>query len=183
MKEKDKKLINFLARENHWTPFGHCSLQFRIKAPIFVARQLAKHQVGLVWNEVSRRYVDSEPEFYFPEKWRKKNPDKKQGSYEDEFVDLTFSEECQPKSVVNICANMYNALLAMGVCAEQARMLLPQNMYTEWYWSGTLFAFARVCRLRTKKDTQKETRDIADQIYNLTEQHFPVSWKALMCKD
>jgi len=81
LKEGDKKIINFLARENHWTPFGHCSLQFRIKAPIFVARQLGKHQVGLVWNEVSRRYVDSEPEFYFPEKWRKKNPDKKQGSY------------------------------------------------------------------------------------------------------
>ncbi len=183
LKEKDVKLINFLARENHWTPFGHCSLQFRIKAPIFVARQLAKHQVGLVWNEVSRRYVDSEPEFYFPEKWRKKNPDKKQGSYEDEFVDMTFGEENNPQSVIKACANMYNALLAMGTCAEQARMILPQNMYTEWYWSGTLFAFARVCRLRIKKDTQKETRDIADQIYNLTEKHFPVSWKALMCKD
>ena len=183
LKQKDIKLINFLARENHWTPFGHCSLQFRIKAPIFVARQLAKHQVGLVWNEVSRRYVDSEPEFYFPEGWRKKNPDKKQGSYEDEFVDLTFGEQCSPKSVVQSCATMYNAMLAMGVCAEQARMILPQNMYTEWYWSGTLFAFARVCRLRTKKDTQKETRDIADQLYNLTEKHFPVSWKALMCKD
>jgi thymidylate synthase (FAD) len=183
LKQKDIGLINFLARENHWTPFGHCSLQFRIKAPIFVARQLAKHQVGLVWNEISRRYVDSEPEFYFPEKWRKKNPDKKQGSYEDEFVDFTFAEECQPKAVVNMCRELYNAMIDMNICAEQARIILPQNMYTEWYWSGTLFAFARVCRLRTKKDTQKETRDIADQIYNLTEEHFPVSWKALMCKD
>ena len=180
LKEKDAKLINFLARENHWTPFGHCSLQFRIKAPIFVARQLAKHQVGLVWNEVSRRYVDSEPEFYFPKKWRKKNPDKKQGSYESEFVPL---DQDNVKNVVKECANMYNSLLEKGVCAEQARIILPQNMYTEWYWSGTLFAFARVCRLRIKKDTQKETRDIADQIYNLTEEHFPVSWKALMCKD
>ena len=182
LKEKDKKLINFLARENHWTPFGHCSLQFRIKAPIFVARQLGKHQVGLVWNEISRRYVDSEPEFYFPEEWRKKNPDKKQGSYEDEFVNLTFAEECQPKAVVNMCRELYHAMIDMEVCAEQARMILPQNMYTEWYWSGTLFAFARVCRLRLKKDTQKETRDIADQINNLAEKHFPVSWKALMCK-
>jgi len=182
LKEGDKKLINFLARENHWTPFGHCSLQFRIKAPIFVARQLAKHQVGLVSNEISRRYVDSEPEFYFPEKWRKKNPDKKQGSYEDEFVDLKFAEECNIKSVVEICKNTYNAMLNMGVCAEQARMILPQNMYTEWYWSGTLFAFARVCRLRVKKDTQKETREIAEEISELVSKHFPVSWEALMCK-
>ena len=182
LSEKDKKLINFLARENHWTPFGHCSLQFRIKAPIFVARQLGKHQVGLTWNEVSRRYVDSEPEFYFPENWRKKNPDKKQGSYEDEFVNLKFAEECQPKAVVNMCRELYHAMIDMEICAEQARMILPQNMYTEWYWSGTLFAFARICRLRLKKDTQKETRDIADQINNLAEKHFPVSWKALMCK-
>lgn len=182
LKEGDKKLINFLARENHWTPFGHCSLQFRIKAPIFVARQLGKHQVGLVWNEISRRYVDSEPEFYFPEKWRKKNPDKKQGSYDDEFVDLKFAEECQPKAVVNMCRELYHAMIDMEVCAEQARMILPQNMYTEWYWSGTLFAFARVCRLRLKKDTQKETREIAEQIDALVEKQFPVSWKALMCK-
>ena len=183
LKEADKKLINFLARENHWTPFGHCFLQFRIKAPIFVARQLGKHQVGLTWNEISRRYVDNEPEFYFPEKWRKKNPDKKQGSYDDEFVELTFAEECQPKAVVNMCRELYNAMIGMQVCAEQARMILPQNMYTEWYWSGSLYAFARICSLRLKKDTQKETRDIADMIYKLAEKNFPVSWKALMCKE
>ena len=183
LKEADKKLINFLARENHWTPFGHCFLQFRIKAPIFVARQLGKHQVGLTWNEISRRYVDNEPEFYFPEKWRKKNPDKKQGSYDDEFVELTFAEECQPKAVVNMCRELYSAMIGMQVCAEQARMILPQNMYTEWYWSGSLYAFARICSLRLKKDTQKETRDIADMIYKLAEKNFPVSWKALMCKE
>lgn len=183
LKEADKKLINFLARENHWTPFGHCFLQFRIKAPIFVARQLGKHQVGLTWNEISRRYVDNEPEFYFPEKWRKKNPDKKQGSYDDEFVELKFAEECQPKAVVNMCRELYNAMIDMQVCAEQARMILPQNMYTEWYWSGSLYAFARICGLRLKKDTQKETRDIAEMIYKLAEKNFPVSWKALMCKE
>jgi len=183
LKETDKKLINFLARENHWTPFGHCFLQFRIKAPIFVARQLGKHQVGLTWNEISRRYVDNEPEFYFPEKWRKKNPDKKQGSYDDEFVELTFAEECQPKAVVNMCRELYNAMIGMQICAEQARMILPQNMYTEWYWSGSLYAFARICSLRLKKDTQKETRDIAAMIYKLAEKNFPVSWKALMCKE
>jgi thymidylate synthase (FAD) len=181
LKESDKKLINFLARENHWTPFGHCSLQVRVKAPIFVARQLAKHQIGLTWNEVSRRYVDSEPEFYFPENWRKKNPDKKQGSYEDEFVELDDSI-LQPKALIKTCKNVYNEMLKLGVCAEQARMILPQNMYTEWYWSGTLFAFARICRLRTKKDTQKETRDVANQIAKIAKEYFPVSWDALMCK-
>ena len=180
LKKSDEKLIQFLARENHWTPFGHCSLQFRIKAPIFVARQLGKHQVGLVWNEISRRYVDSEPEFYFPENWRKKNPDKKQGSYEDEFVNFKFAEECQPKAVVNMCRELYHAMIDMEVCAEQARMILPQNMYTEWYWSGTLFAFARVCRLRLKKDTQKETREIAEKISALALTHFPCAWNALL---
>jgi len=183
LKDKDKKLIRFLARENHWTPFGHCSLQFRIKAPIFVARQLGKHQVGLVWNEVSRRYVDSEPEFYFPEKWRKKNPDKKQGSYDDEFVDFKFAEECQPKAVVNMCRELYHAMIDMEVCAEQARMILPQNMYTEWIWSGSLFAFARVCKLRLKKDTQYETRYIANLISDLAKIHFPHSWEVLVDYD
>jgi len=183
LKNADEKLIKFLAKHNHWTPFGHCTLQFRIKAPIFVARQLGKHQVGLVWNEISRRYVDNEPEFYFPEKWRKKNPDKKQGSYENEFVDLTFARDCQPKALIELCKDTYNAMLEMEVCAEQARMILPQNMYTEWYWSGSLYAFARICGLRLKPDTQKETRDIANMINDLVAEKFPVSWRALMCKE
>lgn len=179
LKKGDEKLINFLAEHNHWSPFAHPQLQFRIKAPIFVARQLGKHQVGLVWNEISRRYVDSEPEFYFPDKWRKKNPDKKQGSMEDEFVDLNFAENCTVKSVVLNCLQLYTVMLEQGVCAEQARMVLPQNMYTEWYWTGSLYAFARVCGLRLKKDTQAETRLIAEQINQLVSSKFPVSWKAL----
>lgn len=177
LKHADERLIKFLAEHNHWTPFGHASLSFHIKAPIFVARQLVKHTVGLVWNEVSRRYVDSEPEFYFPEKWRKKNPDKKQGSYENEFVDLSFAEDLQVKNTIENTKELYNSLLKMGVCAEQARMVLPQNMLTEWYWSGSLYAFARVCNLRCKPDTQKETRDVADQISKFASIHFPVSWK------
>lgn len=179
LKKGDEKLINFLAEHNHWSPFAHPQLQFRIKAPIFVARQLGKHQVGLVWNEVSRRYVDSEPEFYFPEKWRKKNPDKKQGSMEDEFIDLNFAENCTVKSVVLNCLHLYTTMLEQGVCAEQARMVLPQNMYTEWYWTGSLFAFARICGLRLKSDTQAETRYIAQEINNAVSTVFPVSWKAL----
>ena len=180
LKKGDEKLINFLAEHNHWSPFAHPQLQFRIKAPIFVARQLGKHQVGLVWNEISRRYVDSEPEFYFPDKWRKKNPDKKQGSMEDEFVDLNFAENCTVKSVVLNCLHLYTVMLEQGVCAEQARMVLPQNMYTEWYWTGSLYAFARVCGLRLKKDTQAETRLIAEQINDFVAKMFPVSWKALI---
>ena len=176
IKKGDEKLINFLAEHNHWSPFAHPQLQFRIKAPIFVARQLGKHQIGLVWNEISRRYVDSEPEFYFPEKWRKKNPDKKQGSMEDEFVDF---DSNTVKNIIKSTMEMYNTLLEQGVCAEQARMVLPQNMYTEWYWTGSLYAFARVCGLRLKKDTQAETRLIAEQINQLVSSKFPVSWKAL----
>lgn len=179
LKLSDEKLIKYLATHNHWSPFAHPQIQLRVKAPIFVARQLAKHQIGLVWNEISRRYVDNPPEFYFPDKWRKKSPDKKQGSYEDEFVNLNFAEETQPKSVIAICQELYNAMIKMDVCAEQARMILPQNMYTEWYWTGSLYAFARVCSLRLKKDTQFETRLIAQQINNVIEPLFPISWKAL----
>lgn len=197
LKFSDEKLIAFLARENHWTPFGHASLSIHVKAPIFVARQLGKHQVGLVWNEVSRRYVDSPPEFYFPENWRRKNPDKKQGSYEDEFVEdinyvhphmgdikgnpvtITESVAKRTKFFTSQAVSVYTEMLEAGVCPEQARMILPQNMFTEWYWSGSLIAFARVCNLRLKKDTQKETRLIAEQIDSIASEHFPVSWKYL----
>ena len=176
----DERLIKFLATHNHWTPFGHTALSFHIKAPIFVARQLVKHTVGLVWNEVSRRYVDSTPEFYFPDKWRKRNEDKKQGSYEDQFVDEgEFNEISWPELICNDALNLYRAMLRAGVCAEQARMVLPQNTMTEWYWSGSMIAFARVCNLRCKKDTQLETRLIANQIDSLAKEVFPVSWRYL----
>jgi thymidylate synthase (FAD) len=178
-KKGDERLIAFLARENHWTPFGHASLCFHIKAPIFVARQLVKHSTGLVWNEVSRRYVDSEPEIYYPDNWRKRNEDKKQGSHEDQFVDVSFGDNCSIYASCEIAVATYKSLLAAGVCAEQARMVLPQNLMTEWYWSGSLFAFARVCNLRCKKDTQKETREVADQIDKIVKDHFPISWKYL----
>ena len=172
--EKDEKLIKFLAEHNHWSPFGHASLQFRIKAPIFVARQLVKHQVGLVWNEVSRRYVDDEPEFYIPTVWRKR-PHKsiKQGS-SDETVPYDIS------GTMKYVLQTYTNLLREDIAPEMARMVLPQNMYTEWFWSGTLYAFARVCNLRLKDDAQAETRDIAQQINNLTENLFPISWKYLV---
>jgi len=168
----DEKLISFLAKHNHWSPFAHCSLQFRIKAPIFVARQLVKHQVGLSWNEISRRYVDYEPEYYMPKNWRLRAEDKKQGS----------SSETIEYNIANTIKNAnttYNDMLAKGIAPELARMVLPQNMMTEWYWSGTLYAFARVCELRCAVDTQEETRTIADSIDQLCNEEFPYSWKYL----
>ena len=175
LKLGDEKLINYLAKHGHWTPFGHGGLQFHIKAPVFVARQLVKHQVGLVWNEVSRRYVDSEPEFYTPLVWRGAPDNKKQGS-SDIAIDIDPNEFM---GMMDSAKWMYEHLLEMGVCPEQARMVLPQAMMTEWYWSGTLMAFARVCNLRCKDDAQLETQMIANQIDKLTKDIFPVSWKAL----
>ena len=172
LKDKDKKLINYLAKHDHWSPFGHASLQFHIKAPIFVDRQLVKHQVGLVWNEVSRRYVDDEPEFYVPKKWRLKAEDKKQGS-SDETIKYELG------STIEFLKQTYNNMLKVNIAPELARMILPQNLYTEWYWSGTLIAFARVCNLRCKSDTQLETQQIANMIDSLSKENFPVSWKAL----
>jgi len=173
LKIGDEKLIKFLAKHNHWSPFGHASLQFHIKAPIFVARQLVKHQVGLVWNEVSRRYVDTEPEFYTPKYFRKKADNIKQGSDSEDTLSYIL------KPVIDYTLQCYKNMLKMGVCPEQARMVLPQNMYTEWYWSGSLAAFARVCNLRCKEDTQWETRQVANQISEQVHELFPISWEAL----
>ena len=170
--KQDAKLIHFLAKHNHWSPFGHASLQFRIKAPIFVARQLVKHQVGLVWNEVSRRYVDDEPEFYIPSEWRLKADDKKQGS-SDETIEYNLG------STLEFVKTTYQNMLKANIAPEMARMILPQNLYTEWYWSGSLMAFARVCNLRCKPDTQWETQQIANLIDIESKQHFPTSWRAL----
>ena len=151
---------------------------------MFVARQLVKHQIGLTWNEVSRRYVDDEPEFYMPWSWRANPENKKQGSSEIETVEWLLVNELAPTPAVEQfyknSLRLYNKLLDAGVCAEQARMVLPQAMMTEWYWTGSLYAFARVCNLRCAKDTQKETRYIADRISKLIQPHFPESWKHLI---
>ena len=159
----DRKLINYLAKHGHWTPFGHCMLSYHIKAPIFVARQLVKHQVGLVWNEVSRRYVEDVPEYWVPEVWRGKPTDKKQGSSEEtiEWLDreTRLGAAVRQSSILRL-ETLYRDMLDVGVAPEQARMVLPQNTYTEWYWTGSLYAFSRVCNLRCQPDAQKETRDI-----------------------
>lgn len=180
LNEKDGKLISYLARHNHWTPFGHAFATFRIKAPLFLARQLGKHQVGLVWNEVSRRYVDSEPEFYRPKSLRGRATNIKQGSAEN-AAELTNEGTEYPTIdfVIQASLDLYKGLLADGVAPEEARMYLPQNMMTEWIWSGSLAAFSRVCKLRLDPHTQKETQEVAEKISEQMSNLFPVSWKAL----
>lgn len=181
LQDNDPKLINYLAVHKHWTPFAHCFLSFRIKAPIFVARQLVKHQVGLAWNEVSRRYVDDEPEFWFPEVWRSKPVNAKQGSSGindmvtpgGDLVEWAYSQTQEQ-------LNLYNEMIGNDVAPEQARMILPQNTITEWIWSGSLAAFARVCKLRLDPHAQQETQEIARQIYDAVPAEFQYSWKALM---
>jgi thymidylate synthase (FAD) len=177
LSDRDEKLLKFLAEHNHWSPFAHASLQFRISAPIFVARQLVKHQVGLVWNEVSRRYVDYEPELYEPKEWRGRPKNSKQGS--DGVVELDGNEKHRMETTMKQCLIIYKTLIDKGVAPEQARMVLPQSMMTEWYWSGTLYAFARVCNLRCAKDTQEETRSVCELIATKCQEKFPVSWEYL----
>ena len=207
LSDKDTKLVQYLAKHKHYSPFGHCFASFHIKAPIFVARQLVKHEY-LRMNEISRRYVDSEPEFYVPEVWRGRAKDKKQGS--EGVVDLEYheayggkhikdrwqesfewSEKYVPEyalldkvqDVEDDSLSLYNTLLKAGVSPEMARMVLPQSMYTEWYWSGSMDAFANMCALRLKEDTQYETRLVAQQIDTMMAGLFPVSWKALVPND
>jgi len=175
MKAKDRKLIQYLAKHKHISPFGHCFASFHIKAPVFVARQLVKHKF-LRWNEISRRYVDTLPEFYEPE-WRERAKDKKQGS--GGSVEISLDSEMLFYATMRNALTTYDGLLEDGVCPEQARMVLPQSMMTEWYWSGSLDAFADMCNLRCKSDTQAETRFVADAISEEMEKLFPVSWEAL----
>jgi len=174
LKAKDDKLIRYLAEHKHISPFGHCFASFHVKAPIFVARQLVKHKF-LRWNEISRRYVDSEPEFYKPSVWRGRSADKKQGSEGVVKYEGPLGNYNQ--------LDIYKELLRIDVAPEQARMVLPQSTMTEWYWSGSLDAFADMCNLRCKPDTQAETRVVARQIDHLMIELFPVSWDALTEND
>ena len=179
---KDEKLIRYLAKHKHFSPFNHSFITMRVKAPIFVARQLVKHKF-MPWNEVSRRYVDEEPEFYFPEYWRKKADNVKQGSSEEK-VDLKFSDWSSegedvlietPYEMIEYQVEYYLRMMRQGVCAEQARMILPQNTLTEWIWSGTLGAWCDMLTLRLDPHTQYESRIVAQKAVELIRPYFPVS--------
>ena len=171
LSDRDTKLVHYLAKHKHTSPFGHCFATFHVKAPIFVARQLVKHKF-LRWNEISRRYVDEEPEFYVPDVWRGRSEDKKQGS--DGVVDAVYYLDQW-----DAAKELYEDLLSQGVAPEQARMVLPQSTMTEWYWSGSLDAFSDMCLLRCASDTQVETQEVANQISHKMHELFPVSWMAL----
>ena len=176
MTKRDRGLINYLASHKHISPFGHCFASFHIKAPVFVARQLVKHKF-LRWNEISRRYVDDVPEFYTPDVWRGRADDIKQGSgaeCKSQYFPNIYADEINTKAVED-----YKKMLQQGVAPEQARMILPQSAMTEWYWSGSLDAFADMCRLRCASDTQAETQKVAWDISLKMEELFPVSWVAL----
>lgn len=195
--DKDTGLIKYLASHKHMSPFGHAFASFHVKAPLFVARQLVKHKF-LRWNEISRRYVDDAPEFYVPDSWRAKADNKKQGS-SNETVDLSeytflgeeftgsFAESPLDSELAIIREDIltaYDTLVnKVKVCPEQARMILPQSMMTEWYWSGSLDAFADMCSLRLKEDTQYESRLVAQQIDEKMKELFPVSWGELVKKE
>jgi thymidylate synthase (FAD) len=172
LQHKDDRLIKYLAKHKHKSPFNHTFTTFHVKAPVFVARQLVKHEY-MPWNEISRRYVDSDPEFYVPDVWRGRAQDKKQGSAG--VVKTNANIEYHN----NVMLQLYKQQLDEGVTPEQARMNLPQSMMTEWYWSGTLYAFAKMCGLRLKEDTQAETRIVAEKIEDVMAKLYPVSWEAL----
>ena len=171
--DQDKRLIKYLAKHKHMSPFGHAFASFHVKAPIFVARQLVKHKF-LRWNEISRRYVDDDPEFYMPDQWRGRADDKKQGS----GIALA-DQDIHIGTTQRIVFMLYESMLKKGVCPEQARMVLPQNTMTEWYWSGSLDAFSDMCNLRCKEDTQFETSQAAQCISQAMSNLFPLSWEAL----
>ena len=184
LNDPDKRLINYLAKHRHMSPFGHAFASFHVKAPVFVARQLVKHKF-LRWNEISRRYVDDEPEFYVPDVWRGRSADKKQGS-SDKVVEVLRMQGFKEQSVHDgsfkhqiHSLDLYRDMVTAGVSPEQARIVLPQSTMTEWYWSGSLDAFADMCNLRCKEDTQLETRLVANQICDSMHKLFPLSWKAL----
>lgn len=177
--DQDKKLIYYLAKHKHWTPFSHPQITLRVKAPLFVRSQLFKHKVGLTENEVSRRYVDSPPEFYFPILRQRPDNGMKQGSKNEFPVNL---DKCGTilQASYSMAAKAYEMLLEEGVAPEQARLVLPQSTYTEWYWTGSLSAYARVCKQRLDPHAQVETQEIVKQISDIIQPLFPVSWEALI---
>jgi thymidylate synthase (FAD) len=180
LKEKDEKLIRYLAKHQHWTPFAHPQITLRVKAPVSIRTQFFKHKQGFVENEISRRYVSYEPEFYNPV-WRSKPTDgAKQGS--EDFVKDEVEANVYSMAFDHVCVealNNYNHLIEQGIAPEQARFILPQGMYTEWYWTGSLAAYARFYKQRKDDHAQWEIREYANAVGKIIEPYFPVSWKHL----
>jgi thymidylate synthase (FAD) len=178
LNSKDEKLIQYLAKHNHITPFFHPQLRFRIKMPIYVAREWYRHTIGFARNEVSRRYVDTPPECYNPQDIRARDTNLKQGSKLTN-VENNIDIALKIKDIQDKVLNTYEELLSLNVAPEIARGILPQSMYTEFIETASLAAYARLCKLRLDPHAQKEIQEYAKVLSELIEEKFPMSWKAL----
>lgn len=180
----DRELVISLAEDGHLLPFRHPHLIVECDAPIPIARQLGKHQVGLEWSEISRRYKVKGIEFYrIGNTWRADVKDRRQGSGELLPDDIQKRLAGMEELVISTCINAYEDALILGASPEQARFLLPQGMIVSWTWTGSLLAFAHLYRQRSHADTQKETRDFAQQVGEIASRLWPVSWEALVSDD
>ena len=183
--DDDKKLLRYLAKHNHWTPFSHPQITLRMKAPVCIRTQCYKHKQGFTENEVSRRYVDDEPEFFMPNVWRGRPINSKQGSsgevievlYRRMYGDQTVTQGVE--RLYEHALDLYARMVEKGVCPEQARMVLPQSMYTSWYWTGSLAAYARFYKQRTDPHAQKEIQDLAKMVGEVIRPLFPNAWEVL----
>lgn len=198
---KDERLIHYLAKNKHTSCFEHMGATLKLKVPIFIARQIQRHR-AFAYNEISRRYVDSEPEFFWPDKWRARAENAKQGS-SDEALDLKlvpgypndyiigylpeqhlgWSPNISVKGFENIVVGLYNQMLEQGFAPEQARMILPQNLYTEMYMSGNLRSWSHFLHLRLDGHAQAEVRVVAEQVKDILTPIFPISMEALLTYD
>lgn len=187
--EKDTKLINYLAKHGHWSPLAHTSITLRIKAPIFLARQYVKHQVGGVWNEESRRYINSEPSFWFPKVWHKRPDSVKQGSSDEEYKGLVWfgeddwqyedSPSVASRHLCDLSLNLYKEMIKRGIAPEEARINLPLNTLTEWMWTGSAVFFDRVVSQRVDSHAQKAANELGNKINEIVAPVYPVTWQAL----
>lgn len=177
--ESDEKLINYLIKHDHWTPFSHPQIRLRISAPIFIAREWYRHTIGATRNEVSRRYVTDEPEFWEPDYLRYRPENMKQGSL-DEKHDTSDYYCAKMKSITEICKKLYLDMVNVGIAPEQARAILPQSMITTWIETGSLYFYLRVLKLRLDPHAQKEIRQLALQLEEIIKDKFPVSYKSFL---
>ena len=174
----DERLIRYLAKHYHDTPFRHNFIQLRCSVPLFLARQLMKHQAGLTWNEVSRRYVDDKPAFHYPDSWRSRPENGiKQGSGKRHKYTPRWQRHYEEH--VKDCVELYRWMIEDGVAPEQARMVLPQSMMVDFIWSGNLLAFFHVYKLRSGEGAQVEAREFAKLLKEAVEPEFEIGWRAL----
>lgn len=176
--DDDVRIINYLAKHNHWTPFAHNSITIRASAPVPIRTQCFKHKFGFVENEESRRYISFEPTYFLPDKFRASAANVKQGSggvhQYSEAIRRSYVAQCET------AVALYNTFIKEGICPEQARFVLPQGVIVNWVWTGSLAAYARFYNLRTDPHAQKEIQELARMIGKIVKPLFPISWMELV---